>query len=103
MKKKIIFGAFALALITINISKNADSERNTFNMVQLLSTASADPEGVEACYDSKTYYSDTMPGCGYKTIYGEECYNNAGDACGKNQSCELLSGATATSCYDLSC
>ena len=43
-----------------------------------------------------------MPGNGYQILFGEECFEN-GEECGKNQSCEIISGGTLSWCYDLSC
>ncbi len=44
MKKKIIFGVLALALMAINVSQSIQSGQSGFDLSQLVNIASATPE-----------------------------------------------------------
>lgn len=72
MKKKIIFGIFALALIAINLTRSFQNEPEGFSFGQLLNVAFADGEGG----DPENCYTDPVLGgqlfdCGNGYQYGE--------------------------------
>lgn len=102
-KINLLFGILFLFVITIlNIHVNDHAIYEELSLKSLTITAQAEAEGVSSCYDSWEYNDGALPGNGYNIVYGERCYEN-GEECGQNQSCELTSGGTESSCYDLSC
>ena len=96
--RNILDRFFLIACFCLLMYLNIDFNQNSNSLCTIEVDSEKASALVDACYDSSEFNDEGF----YTIIYGEECYDNNGIACGKNQGCEHGTG-TEEYCYEYVC